>query len=515
MEEQFIESYKILKKIGAGGMAKVYLAVHKDVPNLKVILKILSDPRLGERFRQEADKLALLDGHPNICRINHFFSHGDDTVIVMEYINGSTLDEILEEKGRLSVEETLRITDDVLDTLSFAHEKGVSHRDIKPSNIMLDSTGKVKIIDFGIAKGKSDPQLTAAGMACGTPAYMAPEQFTPTEDTDYTLVDIYAVGTTLYKMLTGACPFEGDNEFAIRDAKLFNDPAGPRTLNADIPKPLEKIILKCLEKEPSKRYQSIREVQQALQEIQLTGKKESSGTDKTVPVSSSDGIAQKPSGNKKPLFIGLAVVVVAVVIFGVMKFSSGDKVVSSDSGSISDTTGKMDNTNQPGQATTTPPPVGEVFITVTPRADAIYFDDSLLQGRKNSALITCDTGQHVLRIKNKKAVKRVLVDTIQVSSDKRLEKSYVFTFPVVKTQQKPATPPPKPVPDSGYLVAASIPRGADVFIDGVHQPQRTVFRFKVKTGKHIVSLRLQDQKYLDTVLVTKDGETRVFYEFKE
>ncbi|MEW5995832.1 MAG: serine/threonine-protein kinase, partial [Candidatus Zixiibacteriota bacterium] len=232
MEDQSIGNYKVLRQMGAGGMARVYLAVHQDVPNLKVVLKILTDPRLGERFKGEADKLALLDGHPNICQIKHFFRHGDDTVIVMEHIDGVTLQDRIDAEGKLPLEESLQIISDVLDILGFAHQKGIYHRDIKPGNIMLDKKGQVKIIDFGIAKAETDPSLTLAGSACGTPAYMAPEQFTPSADTNYALVDVYAAGATLFTMLTGQSAYTGDNEFAIRDAKLFNDVPRVRSLNA-------------------------------------------------------------------------------------------------------------------------------------------------------------------------------------------------------------------------------------------------------------------------------------------
>ncbi len=225
MEERYIGNYKILKRMGVGGMAKVYLAVHEDVPNLKVILKILDDIRMGDRFKQEADKLALLDGHPNICRIKHFFSHGEETVIAMEYIDGMTLEEKIKSDTQLTLEEAVRIISEVLDTLSYAHEKKIYHRDIKPGNIMIDSSGNVKVIDFGIAKGEADPNLTVAGTACGTPAYMAPEQFDDSEGALNAQVDIYAVGVNLYYMLCGEQPFKGDNQFAIRDEKLFGQQA--------------------------------------------------------------------------------------------------------------------------------------------------------------------------------------------------------------------------------------------------------------------------------------------------
>lgn len=264
MAEEKFGSYKILKPMGAGGMAKVFLAVHEDVPNLKVILKILDDPGLGERFIQEADKLALLDGHPSVCRIKHFFRHGQKTVIAMEFIDGETLDDRLKNEGLYPFDEAARICADVLDTLHFAHRKGIFHRDIKPGNIMVDRQGRVKVIDFGIAKAKTDPDLTRAGTACGTPAYMSPEQFTPTENTNYALADIYAVGTTLFKLVTGQCPFPGDNEFAIRDAKLFNEPPKPSTLRKDIPKALEQAILKAIKREPENRYQTAMEMREAL-----------------------------------------------------------------------------------------------------------------------------------------------------------------------------------------------------------------------------------------------------------
>lgn len=315
MDEQFIGNYRVIQKIGAGGMAKVYLAVHRDVPNLKVILKILSDPRLGERFKQEADKLALLDGHASICRIKHFFNHGEDTVIAMEYIDGHTLDEAMKNQGGLTVAEAARIAMAVLDTLEFAHQKRIFHRDIKPSNVMIDTSGNVKIIDFGIAKAESDPNLTIAGTACGTPAYMAPEQFNPAEDINYALTDIYAVGTTLYYMLCGQLPFKGTNEFAIRDEKLFTDPEPPSVLCKDLPRKLEAVILKAMAKEPADRYQSALEMKQALEAIDLGGSKIKPA--KVAPERTIDIKTGKPATKKKsklPMIIGAAAVVILAVV---------------------------------------------------------------------------------------------------------------------------------------------------------------------------------------------------------
>jgi serine/threonine protein kinase len=330
MDDQFIGSYRVLKKIGAGGMGKVYLAVHQDVPNLKVILKILSDPSMGERFRQEADKLALLDSHPSICRIKHFFTQGEDTVIAMEYIDGITLDDKIKLEGKLTADEALPIISRVLDILEFAHQKGVYHRDIKPGNIMLDQSGQVKVIDFGIAKSKTDPSLTMTGSSCGTPAYMAPEQFTPRDDTDYALVDIYAAGTTLFVMLTGQLPFTSENQFALRDAKLFSDPPKPRSLNPDIPKQVEAIVLKSLDKDPKARYSSASEMKQAIDA--QAGHGSSVATPKKVAPRATDMTsdiqlsAPTPSRKKTPLLAGILVAIVAIVLGGYLLFKPGPGV---------------------------------------------------------------------------------------------------------------------------------------------------------------------------------------------
>ncbi len=325
MEEKLIGNYRVLKKLGAGGMARVYLAVHKDVPNLKVVLKILTDPRLVERFRHEADKLALLDGHAGICRIKHFFNHGDEMAIAMEYIDGVTLDEYLKATERLPIPDAIRIVLAVLDILQFAHQKDIYHRDIKPSNIMMNKQDEVKIIDFGIAKSKTDPSLTLAGTAAGTPAYMAPEQFTPSDDLDYSLVDVYACGITLYHLVTGELPFEGENEFVIRDAKLFGEPSKPRQKNPSVPKAVESVIMKAMHKAPEQRYQSVGEMAAELRQI-LGGMTD---TEKTAPmVPTREVVAQKKgeggSGGMKWGAIGIGAVVVVVLAVAAWMFWPGE-----------------------------------------------------------------------------------------------------------------------------------------------------------------------------------------------
>ncbi len=468
MSEEYIGSYKVLEKLGAGGMAQVFLAVHQDVPNLKVVLKVLSDPRLGQRFKQEADKLALLDGHPNICRIKHFFSHGDDIVIAMEYIDGVTLEEKIESMRRLEVQEAVQICGDVLDILSFAHQKDIYHRDIKPGNIMVDKSGQVKVIDFGIAKGKTDPNLTIAGTACGTPAYMAPEQFNPTDQADYALWDIYAVGTTLYMMLTGECPFKGDNPFALRDAKLFSDPPSPCSLNPDIPKPLEEIILKSLARESSRRYQTADEMRTALSQfVPMAPAKVS------TPPGGATIEVPRPTGKKTNRLLWPVLGAVAVVVLAFV----GYKFV------LSNGTGDPDG--QAGQSAGDTVTVNAVDVTelpafleisVNPPGD-LYVDDSLIRLSTDAEIVDVDTGRHIVRVENRRASNPIITDTVHVVADEARRLDYTFTMP----KPKPKPPPQEKKVQVGF---ASIPLGSTIYIDGKRQAKPTPFTYHLKKGKH-------------------------------
>jgi len=553
MEEK-IGSYKILKKIGAGGMAKVYLAVHEDVPNLQVVLKVLSDPRLVERFRQEADKLALLDSHPNICRIKHFFNHGDEIVIAMDYIDGATLDEQSKSAEPMSAEETLTIMHEVLDILEFAHRKGISHRDIKPSNIMVDTGGKVKVIDFGIAKGKTDPQLTMAGTSCGTPAYMAPEQFNPSDDTNYELVDIYAVGTTMFTMLTGELPFKGDNEFAIRDAKLFNDPPKPREINPDISKEVEQIILKAINRDPDQRYATAKQMQDAIDTLRKVNHA-------TITVPETKRTPLPTTKSRKPLIIGAsAIVVVIIAIIMVWQLSgdgitleppdlyspSQDAVLSDqlpaltweanapDGGSyhleyasdaefmglevISDLN---DNTYTPESAldsgmyywrvetfdadgntggyssvsrfTITPPQQlpARGFVSISSTLPGdFYIGDNLIASQSESVILPLDTGNVEITARNRNSEEKIIRKVVTVVTDDTTRLTFAFTEKQVQTEPDP-TPPPVQKPDSGIIrVATPSYLGATIFIDGIPQNQKTPGRFKLKAGTHIVRVEL-------------------------
>jgi len=485
MTEQFIGNYKILKKIGAGGMAKVYLAVHKDVPNLRVVLKILSDSRLVERFKQEADKLALLDGHPNICQIKHFFNHGDDFVIAMEYIEGTTLEDFLKSRKRLAVGEASRIIGDVLDILDFAHQKGIFHRDIKPGNIMIDRKGQVKIIDFGIAKAENDPNLTLAGTSCGTPAYMAPEQFTPTDKVNYTLVDIYAVGVTLYYTLTGELPFKGNNEFAIRDAKIFSDPIKPRALNGDIPKEIETAILKALKKTPEDRFQTCDEMHQILiPYLSETPRATVNGDSptETTPVTPRPKTGpplkrKKRSGLIKGLSVAAAVVIVAVLVYFIFPLGEPEPLPP----------------EVPVPAELTPP------ITISPTADTVLppapfvFRWSPIEGEDITYYLELATDTTF-----SEPIPYTYLTTSELMVDTSLpEKAYYWRVRAedadgnrgdFSARSSFIVEKPQPVVTEGYLTVKVEPRG-DVYLDDKLQKRNTAsVRMTLKPGRHTVKV---------------------------
>jgi TolB-like protein/tetratricopeptide (TPR) repeat protein/predicted Ser/Thr protein kinase len=270
-----VSHYRITKKIGQGGMGEVFLA-DDDSLHRQVALKFLPpelqrDATARRRFLREARSAAALD-HPYICHINEVAEADGRDFIVMEYVDGQSVKERLEH-GPLAAEEALPIGIEVAEALEAAHAKGIVHRDIKPANIMLTRTGHAKVMDFGLAKQGVPPDgtgsaevtvtaVTAAGTTVGTLAYMAPEQLRGQEADARS--DIWSLGVTLYEMAAGRLPFPGQSGFELSAAILGR---APLRLPAEVPAALVAVIGRCLEKDPAKRYQTAREVREALEAI--------------------------------------------------------------------------------------------------------------------------------------------------------------------------------------------------------------------------------------------------------
>lgn len=254
-----INRYEIIMKIGSGGMADVYKA--KDhVLNRLVAIKVLkqeysTDATFVKKFRVEAQSAAGLS-HPNIVNV---YDVGEDEgvyFIVMELVQGITLKNYIDMKGKLDIREALNISVQIASGLSAAHENRIIHRDIKPQNIIMSRDGKVKVTDFGIAKVADSTTVTTT--AAGTVHYISPEQARGGYSDERS--DIYSLGITMYEMVTGRVPFEGETNVAVALMHIQSEITPPRQLEPSIPVSFEKIILKCTQKKPERRYASAREL---------------------------------------------------------------------------------------------------------------------------------------------------------------------------------------------------------------------------------------------------------------
>ena len=265
----FAGRFEILEKLGDGGMGTVYRVLDTKIQEeiaLKLLrLGIVTDPTAVERFKNEL-KLARRIIHRNICRMYDLNEEAGLPYITMEYVPGEDLRSLLRRAGRLSIEKILSVARQVCDGLAEAHRLDVVHRDLKPANIMIDREGSVHIMDFGIARLQTGSELTEAGTLVGTPDYMSPEQAEglPADRRS----DIYSFGVILYEMVTGRVPFGGETPLGVALKHKTDIPAPPGELNSQSPSALNRLIIKCLEKQPERRQQNAAELLSELAEIE-------------------------------------------------------------------------------------------------------------------------------------------------------------------------------------------------------------------------------------------------------
>ena len=268
MIDETILQYKILEKLGEGGMGEVYKAQDTKLDRF-VALKFLPSQLTAteeekSRFVQEAKAASALN-HPNICTIYDIQENEGQLFIVMEYVDGETL---RSKKQNLSTKQVIEIGAQAAEGLAAAHEKGIVHRDIKPENLMLTKSGVLKIMDFGLAKLNSPAEasrLTKAGTTLGTIGYMSPEQVQGL-DVDHR-TDIFSLGVVLYELLAGESPFKGVHETAIMYEIVNVDPQPISTVKEGIDPELDEIILECLEKDKDERCQSAKDTRKKFKEI--------------------------------------------------------------------------------------------------------------------------------------------------------------------------------------------------------------------------------------------------------
>jgi serine/threonine-protein kinase len=259
-----VGKYRILDRLGRGGMGTVYKAVDETLDRevaIKVLNPDLTDSELLKRFRAEAVTLARLN-HPGIATLYELHRQDDDLLMVMEFVRGETFHDLSERLGPLAPPQAAHLCMQVLDALAHAHRAGVVHRDLKPANLMVSETGAIKVMDFGIARVLGTEHFTHGGYMMGTPAYMAPEQVMGREVD--ARADLYAIGVVLYRLLSGQLPFEADTAIAMVQKQISDPPTPITTFCPDLPSWCAAILDRALQKNPSERFQSAEEFRGAL-----------------------------------------------------------------------------------------------------------------------------------------------------------------------------------------------------------------------------------------------------------
>jgi serine/threonine-protein kinase len=257
--------YRLLDLIASGGMATVWRARDEVLARI-VAVKLLhdhlaADAAFRERFRREAIAAAKLT-HPNVIGLYDTGRDDDRVYLVMEFLEGTTLKQVIARDGHLSIGQTATIGERVARALHYAHERGLVHRDVKPANILIGDDGAVKVADFGIAKAEEADDLTKTGMVLGTAAYVAPEQILAQPLSGK--ADQYALGCVLYEALSGRQPFKGDSAVATAALRLEREPTPLRTVRTDVPHSLDEIVMRAMARRPEDRFPSAGHLADAL-----------------------------------------------------------------------------------------------------------------------------------------------------------------------------------------------------------------------------------------------------------
>ena len=309
----FAQRYEIIEELGKGGMGRVYKVFDKkikEVVALKLIRpEISTDEDTITRFNNEL-RLARKISHRHVCRMYDLGEEGPSRFITMEYVPGEDLKRFIKRSGGLTIGKAVAIAGQVCEGLAEAHHLGIVHRDLKPQNIMIDSEGNTRILDFGIARFLEGEGMTTQGVMIGTPDYMSPEQ-AELEDVDQRS-DIYALGVILFEMVTGRVPFEGKTPLSIAMKHKTQVPPDPRNFNTQVPDSLSRVILRCLEKEKTKRYQSAEELLADLKNIEDGLPTTEKIVPKTKPETSKEITV---TFNRKKLLIPAAVILTVALAF--------------------------------------------------------------------------------------------------------------------------------------------------------------------------------------------------------
>lgn len=317
-----IAGYRLTTRLGSGGMGDVYKAYNAAL-NRTAAIKILHQKEMGDRFRNEAYIQSSVS-HSNIARLYEYLVTGETACIIMEFVDGDSLDVYLHRKGKLSSEETENIIKQIAAALAYLHSKDILHRDIKPQNFKVQPNGTVTMLDFGIAKNKYTPKLTQQGYMVGTTEYMAPEQFRQQVEKKS---DTWSLGVLAYELVTGHMPFDADNAMAMRLKIEKGDYAKPRVLVPSVSDKLSRLIEKCLQVNTANRLSA------ADVEVLLNGQ--------NIPVASTSKATSQfqQKFNSKTILIAAAVLI--LILIAVLIPRGSDKKPTGNDGNINNSSGQQ------------------------------------------------------------------------------------------------------------------------------------------------------------------------------
>lgn len=393
---QSLGRYHILEPLGEGGMAIVYKAYDTRLEN-EVAVKVIRTERLSpeilqkalKRFEREAKSLAQLT-HPNIVHVLDYGEHAGQPYLVMPYVPGGTLKQLLNGKP-MPWQRAARLLIPIARALDYAHKRGIVHRDIKPSNIMITESGEPMLTDFGVAKiidEEATLDLTGTNATVGTPEYMAPEQVN-SKTTDYR-VDIYALGIVLYEMVTGRRPFEGDTPLATLFKQATDPLPRPSLFVKGIPESIEMILVKALAKKPADRYQNMGEVANALDALS-SGNVSAPKPSRPIKESASSSTPVRASRRPIALWASLGMVGIAVIgmfISRIVKNVDGIEVIPTNTSSFTETP----LATKASLTTSTPVATNTLLVTATPELEI----GSTRTGKDGMTLLYVPAGEFIM-----------------------------------------------------------------------------------------------------------------------
>ena len=516
---QTIGNYQVIEEIGRGGMGIVYKALQISL-NREVALKVLPkqftlDAEFLHRFRREARAAAGLN-HPNIVQIYEIGQQSGINFFVMEYVEGVNLKNLIEQEAPFPLLKAIDIIWDTCNALDFAHTHGVIHRDIKPHNIMISKIGETKVFDFGIARAADSAGLTTTGTSIGTPQYMSPEQARGEKEMDGR-ADLYSLGIVFYEMIVGMVPFEGSTAVGTMYRHVNEIPDPPSKVNPDVPEELNRIVMKTLQKEKEKRYQTGAEM---IDDLRLV--KENLPADRDESAKRTSPRRKKKRGIFTLVAAAFLLVFAAAVVYYYFGFMSRyDFVLRTEPpGAIVSEEGRIIGAT-PLKMTADKVGFGDhIFVLSLPGYAEEIFTFSLDQGEKMDQSFVLTQSICGLTIQSEPPGARVHLDLIERGStpldfNQLKSGSHLITLnlagyvprqdTVVVEEGRTETLNLVLSPLPSTLIVSSLPESAHVFIDSMVFEEPTPLEIQLDRGEHVVRVLKVGFMPVETLMTVQPG----------